>query len=125
MYLKKKKVVQGSTFKINSKTHLFVILAAVEVRLSLSLLEDILTSASFFEPSFLNGSFMDWEDEISTYIFLTSEASNENIEPSLFSWITLNMFQDRTYYKYLLSMELSTVKVGDAARHICTGGHGH
>lgn len=44
---------------------------------------------------------------------------------SFSSLITPNLFQNITYYQYLLSMELSTVKVGDAACHICTGGHGH
>lgn len=37
----------------------------------------------------------------------------------------MEFFPDATHDKYLLSVELGTVEVGDAARHICTGGHGH
>lgn len=41
-----------------SATHLLANLIPVEVRLSFDLMELALSSASFFEPSFLNGSFL-------------------------------------------------------------------
>lgn len=59
VYQKKRKIRAHHTFDIFYNTHLLVILVAVEVRLSLGLLEDVFISDSFFEPSFLNGSFMD------------------------------------------------------------------
>lgn len=59
IYKKKQKISTRPTFYIFYNTHLLVILVAVERRLSLGLLDDVFSSASFFEPSFLNGSFMD------------------------------------------------------------------
>lgn len=44
-----------------SVTHLLANFAPVEMRLSLDLLELALSSASFFELSFLNGSFLAWK----------------------------------------------------------------
>lgn len=47
--------IRLSTFSV---THLLVGFIPVELRLSLDLLELAVSSASFFEPSFLNGSFL-------------------------------------------------------------------
>lgn len=65
----------GLLFTTFPNTHLLVILVAVEVRLSLGL-KEVLTSASFFESSFLNGSLMDWRDNTNMVVcFVVTKAA--------------------------------------------------
>lgn len=106
-------------------THLLVSFIPVEPRLSLDLLELGLSSVSFFETSFLNGSFLALKTAMVKYKWHM---------PNIFLWIIDQLDQSKfkknkqmtyPFNIYLLSMKLCTVKVGDTPCHLCTGRHCH